>query len=105
MVVVVAFGGSLAAVGLLPTLAVPLAILHGQPSSRAIKWVAVLWLVITIAITIFTIDQENPFVIFGALLAAQFAAVVVGALTALFLRRFGLRLIRPNNLPDSAATT
>jgi hypothetical protein len=106
LMTVVAVGGAIMFAALLPTMAVPLAILHGRPSRRPITWVIGLWIVITLSIIIFTIDQEeNPLLTLGFLLLTQATAAAIGAGTALALRYAGLKLTRTSLPPPHPATT
>jgi hypothetical protein len=98
-VVIVVFGGSVVATALLPTLSIPLFILHGQPSRRAIQIAFAAWIVISGLLIIFLVDQEDPLVVLQSGLIAQSSAALAGALTALFLRWAGVRLVKGSPNP------
>lgn len=90
-------GGSFLASIILPTIAVPLFILHGHPSRRAVKVLVLVWVCITLAIcTMLKIYDNGGFweFLWSALLT-QLCAAIIGGLTAIWLRFNGLRLVRP----------
>jgi hypothetical protein len=90
------FGGSIVSAAVLPTLAVPLSILHGRPARRAIAMMPVFWVVATlpVALLVLSADIDDYSEFLGALLLVQLSAVTIGALVAIALRSAGLRLVR-----------
>jgi hypothetical protein len=95
------FGGSIVSTAVLPTLTVPLSILHGRPTRRAIALMPVVWVVATlpVALLVLTADVDDYSEFLGALLLVQLTAATVGALVAIALRSAGLRLVRRTNKP------
>jgi hypothetical protein len=89
---------------ILPALAVPLCILHGQPTQRAITGSMMFWAVVLLAPIIFFIDQSGPGSSFLVLFLAQLATATVGGAIAFVLRTAGLRLVRRANSQHLAAS-
>jgi hypothetical protein len=96
-IAVILYGGSTLAGAILPTVIVPLSILHGRPSRRAVYSVTALWAAIVLAIAL--LFDGNPkielamFVVFTQLIAAT-----IGAFVAIALRCAGLRLVRSTTM-------
>jgi hypothetical protein len=97
---ILVLGGAIISAAALPTLAIPLAILHGRPSRRAVLSSIAFWIVVTLSAFVTLNDKNQPLETLGALLLAQFGAALAGALTALPLRVAGLQLVRyrPNTV-------
>lgn len=87
------FWGGLLSAAALPTSAIPLAILHEYPSRPAIQLAIAFWLIVTLALGLFLYGEEGP-IVFAVVLLAQLGAAITGTLTALALRRAGVRLVR-----------
>jgi hypothetical protein len=97
VIVLVLFVAGLVFVGaILPTSSIPLIILHGWPSNRAILISLTLYLVVTLPLlALFHRDMQAVFI-------SQLGSLFAGALTALPLSLVGLRLVRdrpPRNFP------
>jgi hypothetical protein len=90
---VVWFGGAILAAAVLPTIAVPLAILHGRPTRRASIIATSIWAVVTLVLFVVLFD-DGPTEAIGVPLLTQTGAILTGMITALALRYFGLRVIR-----------
>lgn len=86
----------------LPTIAVPLSILHGHPTRSAMLWPVAIWIVFMTSLVFVFIDDGDLVNTIGFMLLAQLGAIVLGALTSFPLRYCGLRLTRPR---QSAAAT
>lgn len=100
------FGSSIVFAAVLPTFAIPLAVMYGRPSRRATTYLLVVWAMITLSATfIFRFVEGDSFLeILGPLIAIQMSAATAGALTASWLRHNGLRLVRPPRLATQQAT-
>lgn len=89
------FGTAIVTIVTLPTLAVPLAILRGRLSRRAIIFAVVFWLIVVCLLLIFSfIEQGEPLNDLGAALLAQVGAILIGTAAAVPLRVAGMRLVR-----------
>jgi len=86
--------GAMFSAAVLPTMAVPLLILYGQPSLRAKKWCAAFWLIVSAVVVIAAIGQDAGGETIPGILIAQFISALAGGLAAKALRWSGLRLIR-----------
>lgn len=94
-VVVITYGTAILTGAVVPMLAVPLAILHGHPSRRAILWAIAFWaIVILLFFAFIIIGQGNPVDDLAAVLLAQVGASLIGAVAAVSLRVVGMRLVR-----------
>lgn len=102
-VAIALFGGTVLTVILLPTMAVPLAILHGH-INRGPAIVAIsLWAIATTAVCIYFAVGHVPLTtIVGEVFLAELTATVLGALAALTLRWGGLRLVRVSQQAEVA---
>jgi hypothetical protein len=88
-------GAALLTAMILPTLVIPLSILHGQPSRRAIGWSLVLWGVVMVSLEIIVFDGNFSLETLVNQLMGQFVAVVTATLIAVLLRYCaGVRLVR-----------
>lgn len=95
------FGGSLISLAVLPTAAIPLAILHGRPTRSAILLAIGFWLLASLPISLLFINDSNArSAIIGPMFVMQLIATTVGVILAIWLRWNGLRLVR---LPQPAA--
>jgi hypothetical protein len=99
-IMVLFIGAAVLGGAILPALAVPLCILHGRPTQRAIIGSMIFWAVVLLAPIIFFIDQSGPGDSFLVLFLAQFATAIVGGAIAFVLRRAGLRLVRSAKNPQ-----
>ena len=95
------FGAAILGVAILPTMAVPLFILQGRPSQRAIIGSLLFWAVVLSSPVVLFIDQSGPGESFLILFLVQLASTIVGAIIAIALRLAGLRLVRPPRQPHS----
>jgi hypothetical protein len=80
----------------LPTVSIPLIILRGWPSNRTIMIALTLYVVATVPLLAFSFSDggNDNYRELTALLVAQLGSALAGALTALPLSIFGLRLVR-----------
>jgi hypothetical protein len=101
---ILVIGGAVIYAALLPTLVVPLSILHGRPSRSAVLWPLALWLLLMASLVFVLIDAGDVWSTVGFVLLAQLGACILGAATALPLRVCGLRMTRPDRhtAPPSA---
>jgi hypothetical protein len=93
---ILVFGGSILFAAVLPTLFVPLSILHGHSTRRAVISAIGFWVAVTFSIMIIVIAMEGGGLrsTFEYLGFVQLGAILAGALAALALRFAGLRLVR-----------
>jgi hypothetical protein len=91
---ILAIIGSAIYTAVLPTLVVPLSILHGRLTRSALLWSLAIWLVFMTSLVVILFDSGDVLEAIGFMLLAQLGAVMLGAATAFPLRVFGLRLIR-----------
>ncbi|HVT27943.1 MAG TPA: hypothetical protein VHE81_08010 [Lacipirellulaceae bacterium] len=96
---IVLTGSALLTVIILPTVAVPLFILHGGGSPWAIGSAVLFWIIEVATLAIFFFDKIKPPESVTRQLAAQFAAVVASSIVAIVLRRAGVRLVRARTTP------
>jgi hypothetical protein len=94
-IAILLIGGAAITAAILPTTAIPLAILHGSPTPRLLKWAACIWAAFTGAIFVALFDIDDASSTLTVVLLAQLGAALAGALTAWPLRIAGLRLVRP----------
>lgn len=93
---IIIFGTLFLAGAVILTAIVPLAILHGRPTIRALALWASAWLPLTLLLGLLaTWGQNDTLEFIGAMLLLQLCAATIGAMTALWLRYNGLRLVRP----------
>ena len=88
------YGSALLATMVLPTVVVPLAVLHGRPSHRAIIPLIVFWAIITISGVVVVTFGDKYVEAIEVIVQLQIGAVLAGALAAIPLRIAGLRLVR-----------
>jgi hypothetical protein len=102
-------GGAAVAGMLLPTLAIPLYVLHTRFSHRAERYALAFWLAVTliaVGIGIFYLKGQ-PTEVIASVLLMQFGGALTGALVALPLRMAGFRIVRRRpamTRPEIAAT-
>jgi len=95
-------GGLMMSYVVLPAAAVPLIVLDGGASKRALGFAAGFWFAVTFSAALYwALNDEGPFPeVVLAILVAQFGAAMIGAFAAmvLFLAGFRLEQIRPDNV-------
>jgi hypothetical protein len=92
---VLIYGSASLSLWALPTLAIPLFILHGKPGRLAVLITVLCW--VTVAMTMVAL-QNTPghfFETVGVVLGFQMVATAIGAAVATLLRYGGFRLTRP----------
>jgi hypothetical protein len=86
--------GAILSAAVLPTVAVPLAILYGRPSRRAATIAITIWAMVLLAAAVVASEGTDVTGSLEFVALAQAGATLLGALTAIALRWAGWRLIR-----------
>jgi hypothetical protein len=95
-------GGLMMSYVVLPAAAVPLIVLQGGASKRALGFAAAFWFAVTFSATLYWMLNDEPPLpdLVLTILVAQFGAAMIGAFaaTVLWLAGFRLEQIRPDNV-------
>jgi hypothetical protein len=89
------FGGALLSARALPTLAVPMFMLHGRPSRFAVVLVAFFWTAVSLTMIVLQYMDGHFFEAVVTVAGYQLITAAIGALVAFVLRFGGFRLTRP----------
>jgi hypothetical protein len=95
-VVILIIGGASLSALVLPTLVVPLMILHRRPWRRVIFWALAFWAIVTFSLTAYwTLEDDGPWLsVAGYIVMAQLGPIVAGVFTGMLLQLAGWHLVR-----------